>query len=51
MTKRILALILSICLCLGFATTAFAAEIKDPVPESASNEEYMRLNLPIRIRR
>ncbi len=45
MTKRILALFLFACLCLSFATTAFAAEIKDSIPASASDEEYMSLTI------
>lgn len=45
MTKRILALFLSVCLCFGLATTAFAAESMDSTTISSSDEEFMVLTI------
>jgi hypothetical protein len=45
MTKRILALFLSVCLCLGLATTAFATESMDSTSFSFSDEEFMTLTI------
>lgn len=41
MTKRIIAIFLSVCLCMGLATTAFASESIDVTPSRSSDEELM----------